>query len=701
MPDITLTPSSITLVNVNNEDKTTSLGGGRISTIGAVNKLNFTLTCSTNMTGFDITLKPILFWNNDIAFNTAIEPSGFRINYNSSLSGATMQFFSEGGTFTDIKGRNGEAKCTYVSDTVCEIEYTYTVVSSMPYSDTTNGTINNWQTQNYQIEPRFLTSMSDVPLMLSSTNNNFNAVWGQVGSPYPQGGANISGFSEAFYVYIRKGVTLQSTVIHNPNDTKTAWYDYYRLPQDTIYEGNFYLLNGFTSFHTNETTSCRFTCKIDNTPSKLFVGLLKYEYDFNAGNVLDQIEWKEITAINTSGTDIITPFTDAAPFVFPGVYAWEFSIGILPYGTQCRLIGVVYDDSGYTASFISPMIESTHEGYSYCIGTGRPSYAAVTSTWYDVNNSFVGGGLTATVGERLKHELHLNYNFNKWQNNIISRFGVASPPNDLREYIKAIRVSLRREYFVGMNEYKDYYFERSIGKYGINVLVSSNGINTSNNIDYLQLDTVFDCEFDETMPCLKTYINNVLNAVPSGDRYFGGKQFILSWEIDLDYNNIGFNFQETLYTNHILNVKDFENDMSIINTDVSGTIINPNTSYSTVGNFTRLKATLSNNDINKDWYMESRFKTLGNAVNYEEEVTADELGVVTTNILDNLDDKYTVNGTDLEAVEFLHQSNVPLNVQNRVVMIAKQSKESYKRLLEDGDVRLTEIIQQRVLDKQI
>lgn len=698
MPSFTISTSSITLENINNEDKTTSLGSGRISTIGAINKLTFRLSCSNNMIGRKIVLKPILFFNYDISLISSIEPSGFYIMYNNTLSGAVMPFYSEAGGLIDIKGRNGVAKCTYISDTECEIEYTYTVIASMPYSDGSNNTINNQQTSLYQIEQRFLTTMTEVPLMLNDTNSNYNAVWGQVGSPYPQGGASTNGFSEVFYVYVRDNINYNVDVIYNPNSYTTAWYDYYKNTADTIYNGQFSFLNGYTTFHSNEPVNCRFVCKLDNNPSKLFIGLLKYEYDFNAGNVLDQIEWKEIYSTNTSGTDIQAPFSDATPMVFPGLYYWDFNIGHLPVGNQYRVIALVYDDDGKTASFISPMIESTYEGYSYCIPKDRLTYLEFTSTWFDVNNNYTGGGLTATVGERLKHQLHINYNFNKWQNNVLGRFGVASPPNDLREYIKAIRVSLRREYLLGTNAYKDYYFERSIGKSGLNVLISQNGIGVSSDIHYLQLDTVFDCEFDETMPCLKTYINNVLNAVPSGNRFFGGKQFILEWEIDLDYNNIGFNFQETLYTNHTLEVKDFEPDMAIINTDITGLIINPNTSYSTTSNFIRLQATLSGEDTAKDWYLESRFKTLGNAINYEEEVTADELGVVTTNILDNLDDKYTVNGSDLVAQEFLHQSNVPFTVQNRVVMIAKQAKESYKRLLEDGSIRLTENIKERVLD---
>lgn len=223
-----------------------------------------------------------------------------------------------------------------------------------------------------------------------------------------------------------------------------------------------------------------------------------------------------------------------------------------------RMIGIGYD--GYFLTpvvFISPLIQVL-KAYPYD-GNGIDFTGSIS----DIQRTFYGDELTCSIDERLSTKIFLDYPYDKYKNDILTRLGVEIS-NDIRIYMETVTVEIYEEYFDSdLDGIVKNLLETSIlRKVGFN---SYSGESITG--DFYNNGCQFSYTFRNRSDDVGTPIAVTVNGSPyytldTGNQYWGGKDIFIKWSFSFVYPG----FSDIIDYIQKLHVKDYNNGLLITRT---------------------------------------------------------------------------------------------------------------------------------------
>jgi hypothetical protein len=243
--------------------------------------------------------------------------------------------------------------------------------------------------------------------------------------------------------------------------------------------------------------------------------------------------------VNYTGTVTITP-------------------AMLTLGASYRVLAIAYSAVGpRVTSYISlPWVADSVVPWD---GTG----AAITSTWRDYHSDYPGGTMSATIEERMRLTVAMDYSSDAFKNNIITRLGITGT-NDIRRYLTSVRFRIyeRRTDQAGtlyVTDRKDVVYDTTITRQLDGSYNTLNGLQFSGGLDtcFAQLD--FRNRYESHLQNMYTLYDDVAQPVPLSTQDWGARTFFVEAIFDLYYHDAPTPFTDRLVVENKLHVNDYYN----------------------------------------------------------------------------------------------------------------------------------------------
>lgn len=409
-----------------------------------------------------------------------------------------------------------------------------------------------------------------------------------------------------------------------------------------------------------------------------------------------EADFQLIVPANLASGKIAAPMTGPTDM---GSNQWKgtFVLKGLTYGAKYRLIGIAYSSlfgQPYRVnSFISG--EYTVDAVPQYIGNGM----VVRASLDDYNKQYEGHNLQCCIEERMRSKVKLDFPFNKWKNDIYTRFGLTSS-NDIREFLTAVKVEIFEEYFdtkYGLGTIRNIYDTKTSNNGGVSGFSPQTNMTLSFANTWAEFTYQWRNRFEVGVPAMQTLVNGVNYTPIIGNQYWGGKTLTVRWTFSFYYKGYSRAFYEDIVVDQFIRVKDY-GEMSV--KTIQGE------DYTTQEVFCNdqemcFAGILQNPSLPDRKLIVNIMPVNGTVLNIEEaeEWKGIELPQLQSDKIINEEEDYDLLYSETAAKFCLDGTKLVVNSQYQISALAKKYKDTGFRITELLDQRITENINPRTTDK--
>lgn len=222
-----------------------------------------------------------------------------------------------------------------------------------------------------------------------------------------------------------------------------------------------------------------------------------------------------------------------------------------------RIIGIGYDEAGVAdpVVFISPQIK-VQRAFPYD-GNGIDFTGSIS----DIQREFFGDKLTASIDERLKTKMYLDYPYDKYKNDIFNRLGL-EVSNDIRNFLDTVTVEIYQEYFDSeLDGTVKILLETSM----LRKIAPSSYTGPGITANFYDNGSQFEYTFRNRSDASAVPVSETLNGypyyseTPIGNQYWGGKDLFIKWSFSFPYSD----FTDVIEHVQKISVKDYVSDVQV------------------------------------------------------------------------------------------------------------------------------------------
>lgn len=442
--------------------------------------------------------------------------------------------------------------------------------------------------------------------------------------------------------------------------------------------------------------------------SKVLFWIIRTDKFDNTDTMFGNYEanFEDIINTNTNiGVDKLTTPVINVTSIGGGVYKVGCSIAAnkLTNNATYRMIAVVYEKTDYiyySNSFISE--ELTCDSSPCYVGGGFEAIGSID----DYNREFRGNDLECCIEERMRSKIKLLFPFDQWKNELLARLGLTSV-NDIRRYLTSVNVEIYDEEVVPIvGIVKNVYDSKTSVKYGVNLFSAQPGMTLTFSSAWAELVYEWRNRFESNVPCISTTVNGTPVFPVNSYQYWGGKTIKIKWTLKFYYDDYFAPFEDTIEFDQQIRVKDYGN-MTVLHDKVDGvrSAFNDTVNVCKGEEFCMAGVLDSIDSIDRKLMVNVYPEYSGlNGLNEAEVWVGNQLPQMTTNIVTNEDEDYSIIYSQKAARFCVDTSKLSVNSYN-ISALAKKYVDTGYRVSEKTvsssavlETRITETVDKRITE---
>jgi hypothetical protein len=275
-----------------------------------------------------------------------------------------------------------------------------------------------------------------------------------------------------------------------------------------------------------------------------------------------ELDVAEITGVGVSTVKFKTPYT--GPTLVAGTtYKWTFKIDktTLVSGYKYRLIAIVYYNNPPTNNEVTSFLSDEFDTNADVPYFG--SWTDISGKIGDNKLLYTGNDLTATIEERMISELSIDISANSFAADILNRLGIVVP-NDIRRYLTEVNFTIKEEYYLSgyPGIFQEFYDIRVSKKVNPTTYESGKGITLDfySTPNIIKLTAQWRNRYEANVTNISSVANGVPTSTPQSTQYWGAKNLLVEWKLQLDYDDYITPFTDIIVFTQKLFVKDYQPD---------------------------------------------------------------------------------------------------------------------------------------------